>query len=96
MTTPRPSGAVRSRSAVSNSGSPKNVAGALRLEVMRSRRITPAVAFESPPSALRSALPSSEVSRLDHGAQVLEVEQREAVLVGEVEDQPEAGSPACR
>ncbi len=57
--TPRPSGASRSRSAVSNSGSPKKTSPPWSSSPISSRRMTPAVAVDSPPSSLRSALPSS-------------------------------------
>ena len=58
---PLPSVVVRRRSLVSNSGSPKKASAPLSAKVMRLRRMTPAVAEDRPPSALRSALPSSEV-----------------------------------
>ena len=87
---PRPSAAVRSRSAVSNSGSPKKTSAPWSESVIRLRRMTPAVAADRPPSSLRSALPSSDGEVADHRAQVLEVEQRQAARVGVVEDQPEA------
>ncbi len=61
LTTPRPSGAVRSSSAVSNSGSPKNFSIPCASSVISSRRITPAVALERPPSSSSSSLPSAEV-----------------------------------
>ena len=60
MTTPLPS-TTRSRSAGSNSGSPKKSSPPAASRLTRARRITPAVAEETPPMPLRSALPSSEV-----------------------------------
>ena len=59
--TPRPSGAVRRKSCTSNSGSPKNTSAPSSAKVMSSRRITPAVADDSPPSSFSSPLPSSLV-----------------------------------
>ncbi len=56
-----------------------------------SRRITPAVAEDRPPSSLSSGLPSSPRQVLDDRAQVGQVEQGEAGPVGVVEDQPEGG-----
>ena len=75
--------------AVSNSGSPKNASAPWSENAISSRRITPAVRRDSPPRSLRSALPSSRGEELHHRAQVGEVEQRQAGLVGVVEDQPE-------
>ena len=60
VTTPRPS-RVRMRSAGSRAGSPKNVSPPCDSRVTRARRITPAVAEETPPMPLRSSLPSSLV-----------------------------------
>ena len=57
--TPLPSGVSRIRSAVSNSGSPKNASPPPSCSPISSRRMTPAVAGDSPPSPARSALPSS-------------------------------------
>ena len=77
---------------MSNSGSPKNVLGALVLEgdqlAQDDARRSPC---DSPPSSfeLGLALVAGEV--LDDRAQVLQVEQRQPGLVGEVEDQPERG-----
>ena len=45
----------------SNSGSPKKTSAPPSANVMSSRRITPAVAAERPPSSFSSALPSSLV-----------------------------------
>jgi len=59
--TPLPSGVVRIRSRVSNSGSPKKASPPCDSMVIRLRRITPAVAADSPPMFFNSALPSSEV-----------------------------------
>ncbi len=56
LMTPRPSGAVRRSSAVSNSGSPKNFSMPCASSVTSSRRITPAVALDSPPRFASSAL----------------------------------------
>ena len=75
---------------MSNSGSPKNASAPWSEKVMSSRRITPAVADDRPPSDLRSALPSSDVRYEMTAAQVLDVEQGEAVLVGVVEHQAQA------
>ena len=90
-TMPRPSDPTCSRSDDSNSGSPKNASAPWPSNAISSRRITPAVALDRPPSSLRSGLPSSLVEVVDDGAQVLQVEQRQAGLVGVVEDQAEAG-----
>ena len=88
---PLPSAVTCSRSADSNSGSPKNASAPWSEKPISSRRMTPAVAAERPPSSLSSGLPSSLRQVADHGAQVGEVEQRQAGLVGVVEDQAEAG-----
>ncbi len=60
-TMPLPSAVVRRKSAVSNSGSPKNASAPWSENAISSRSSTPAVADESPPRSLSSALPSSEV-----------------------------------
>ncbi|MNW61995.1 hypothetical protein D3C74_400940 [compost metagenome] len=60
-TVPRPSDATRRSSVVSNAGSPKNTSAPCACSVTISRRMTPAVAADSPPMPLSSALPSSEV-----------------------------------
>ncbi len=59
--TPRPSGVTRSRSSVRISGSPKNVSPPSASRLISARRITPAVADDTPPIPFRSALPSSLV-----------------------------------
>ena len=76
---------------MSNSGSPKKSSAPESASAMSSRRITPAVALDRPPSSSRSALPSVGDEVLDHRAQVLQVEQRQAGAVGVVEDQAERG-----
>ena len=58
---PRPSASTRIRSAVSSSGSPKNVSAPASENAISSRRMTPAVARLRPPSPSRSPLPSSDV-----------------------------------
>ena len=59
------------------------------------RRSTPAVALEMPPIALSSALPGpGEVGQ--RGAQVLEVDQRQALLVAEAEDRGRGSTPGSR
>ncbi len=57
---------------------------------MSSRRMTPAVAADSPPRSLELglALVAGEVAQ--HGAQVRQVDERQPVRVGVVEHQPEA------
>ncbi len=63
LTTPRstPSApvAVRKKSFTSISGVPKNTSAPWSANVISSRRMTPTVAFDSPPSSVSSALPSS-------------------------------------
>ncbi|SKF62518.1 Uncharacterised protein [Mycobacteroides abscessus subsp. abscessus] len=59
--TPRPSGMTRIRSAVSNSGSPKNSSAPCCWSSTSLRRITPTVALETPPRLVSSSLPSSLV-----------------------------------
>jgi len=49
---------------VSNSGSPKNTSAPWPSSAEISRRMTPAVADDSPPIALSSGLPSSEVRNM--------------------------------
>ena len=61
---PRPSPATRDSSPVSNSGSPKNGLIPCASNAVSERRITPAVAVESPPMPLSSDLPSSEVRKV--------------------------------
>ena len=56
-TIPRPSGAVRIRSAISISGSPKNRSPPSASSLATSRSRTPAVALEMPPIAFSSAFP---------------------------------------
>jgi hypothetical protein len=53
--------------------------------------MTPAVAVDRPAELLEVGLALVADEVVDDRAQVLEVEQRQALLVGEVEDQPEAG-----
>ena len=88
--TPRPSGVVRSRSAVSNSGSPKNASPPCALQADQLAQDHPGGGRDRPPRPFRSSLPSA-LTRCEHGPQVLEVQQRQAGLVGVVEHQPEAG-----
>ncbi len=59
LTTPRPSAVVFRNSNVSISGSPKNTSAPWSANVISSRRITPTVALDSPPSPVSSPLPSS-------------------------------------
>ena len=58
---PLPSGAVRSRSAVSNSGSPKKSSAPASENAISSRSSTPAVDLRQPAEALQLAAPSSEI-----------------------------------
>ena len=87
--TPLPSLVVRMRSAVSSSGSPKNASAPCWSSSTILRSSTPAVADESPPMPLSSALPSVAGEVLQHRAQVVEVDQRESGLVGVVEHEGE-------
>ncbi len=87
---PLPSAAVRSRSLVSNSGSPKKSPAPWSSKVMRLRRMTPGRRAREAAEVLEVGLALVGGQVGDDGAQVLEVEQGEAVLVGVVEDQPEA------
>ena len=76
---PRPSGAVRRRSPTSNAGSPKKTSppSASSCETLRSR--TPAVATGDASELLELGLAGAgEVA--ERGAQVLEVDQRQALL----------------
>ena len=57
---PRPSGAVRNRSAMSNCGSPKSSVPPPSSSTTSERRSTPTVADETPPSPSSSALPWSD------------------------------------
>ena len=89
LITPRPSGAVRSRSAAPNSGSPKNTSPPRSSRPISSRRMTPAVAGDRPPRPFRCGLALVAGQPADDGAEVLEVEQRQPGVVGVVEDQAE-------
>ena len=60
-TMPAPFSSTRSRSAVSNSGSPKKTSPPCAESSAILRRMTPTVAFDAPPMPSSSALPSSEV-----------------------------------
>ena len=88
--TPRPSRRGGCRSVDRRTRARRRRLGALAAPartILRSS--TPAVAEDSPPMPFRSALPSSPVRYCRTVAQVGEVEQRQAVLVGVVEDQGE-------
>jgi hypothetical protein len=87
--TPRPSGVVRSRSAISNCGSPKNSVPPPSSSATSDRRRTPTVWLETPPIPTRSSLPSFD-SRSEQGAEVGEVDERKAPLVRIAEDEGEA------
>ena len=60
---PRPVESMRIRSAVSKPGAPKNWPPPWDSSVVRARRMTPAVALETPPIVASSSLPSSEVRK---------------------------------
>ena len=75
---------------MSSCGSPKNSSPPLSSSPTSSRSSTPTVCFESPPMPSSSALPASRVEVGEQRAQVGQVEQRQALVVGVVEDQPEA------
>ena len=57
--TPRPSAAVRSRSCTSRAGSPKKTEPPAASKAETCRRITPAVALDTPPMPRNSCLPGS-------------------------------------
>ena len=80
-----------SRSAVSNSGSPKKLSAPVSVKAMSSRSSTPAVEEASPPRSFEVALALVGGQVLDDGLQVLEVQQRQALLVRPVEDQVQRG-----
>ena len=88
--TPRPSGAVRRRSATSSCGSPKNSFPPPVSSPTSERRRTPTVCGESPPMPFELGASGVGVEEGQQRAQVGEVEEREAFLVGVVEDEPEA------
>ena len=56
---PRPSGETRMRSRTSSAGSPKKASPPAASRAAISRRMTPAVAAETPPMVLSSSLPAS-------------------------------------
>ena len=60
---PRPVESMRMRSAVSKPGAPKNWPPPWDSSAVRARRMTPAVALETPPIVASSSLPSSEVRK---------------------------------
>ena len=87
---PRPSGAVRSRSAISSCGSPKNSVPPPSSSWTSWRSSTPIVGEATPPIPVSSALPSLGGEEGEQRAQVGEVEQRQPLLVGVAEDEREA------
>ena len=86
---PRPCASTRIRSSGLSSGSPKKVSPPSASRLTRARRITPAVVARHRAKRLefRLALVTGQV--LDHRAQILQVQQRQTLLVGPVEDQAE-------
>ena len=90
VTTPLPS-TTRSRSAGSNSGSPKKSSPPAASRLTSARRITPGRRRRDAADALEVGLALVGGEVLDDRAQVLGVQQRQALLVGPVEDQPERG-----
>ena len=87
---PRPSGAVRSRSAMSSCGSPKNSVPPPSSSPTSARRSTPTVCEARAADALQLRLALLRVEEREQRAQVGEVEQRQALLVGVAEDEREA------
>ena len=88
--TPRPSGAVRRRSATSSCGSPKNSVPASRLESdERAQEDADGLGREAA-DALQLLASSVGVEEREERAQVGEVEEREALLVRVVEHELEA------
>src|SRR5215211_8969456 len=73
---PRPSGAVRSRSAISNCGSPKNSVPPPSSSWTSDRSSTPIVADETPPMPLRSCLPSFESKKVRSALKSARSEER--------------------
>ena len=74
----------------SNCGSPKSSLPPPSSSPTSARSSTPTVWLERPPMPVSSALPSSEARNVEQRAQVGEVEDRQPLLVGVAEDQPEA------
>ena len=91
VTMPLPSAAVRSRSLGVELGLAEELVGALVGEGDQLAQDDPGRRARQAAELLEVGLALVGGEVLDDGAQVLEVEQRQAVLVGVVEDQPEAG-----
>src|SRR5215210_4083287 len=85
-TTPRPSGAVRIRSAISSCGSPKNSVPPPSSSETRERSNTPIVAADP----LQLGLPLGGVEERQERAKVREVDDREPLLVRVTKDEREA------
>ena len=93
---PRPSGAVRSRSAMSSCGSPKNSLPPPSSSPTSARSSTPTVAEREPADALQLALALVGLEEGQQRAQVREVEQRQALGVGVVEHEARGSAPGSR
>ena len=95
LTTPLPVASVCIRSAMSSIGSPKNCAAALALE-REQAALDRADRRRRDVAVLGRELRRVVADVLQHRAQVLEVEQQQPVVVGDLEHQRAARLPASR
>ena len=83
---PRPSASVCMKSSRLSAGSPKNLLAALLLE-REQVALDGADAGGGDVAVLRGELRGVLADELEHRAQVLEIEQEQAVVVGDLEDE---------
>ena len=80
---------------MSSAGSPKNLSPPCCSSRSRPRWIAPTLAARDV-AVLGRELLGVVADVLQHRAQVLQVEQQQAVVVGDLEDERAARRPACR
>ena len=95
LTTPWPPSTVCMRSSRSSAGSPKNCSPPCCSSASRPRWMAPMLAVETLPYVVLISAAWSPTSS-QHGAQVLQVEQQQAAVVGDLEDDASARPPASR
>ena len=93
--TPRPSGVVRIRSASSSAGSPKNMLAAFLLQAQQ-RALDRADRLRADQAVGGRDVLALVGDEAEQGAQVFEVEQQQAAVVGELEHDVEHARSGCR
>ena len=81
---PRPSRSVRMKSLSASAGSPKNLAPPWFSSTSSWRWMVPMVGFDTLPYCVVSSAACS-ATIAEHGAQILEIEQQQPLLVGDAE-----------